>query len=37
MLEEHHQRGIIATRDVLDLNENIWAIPTALLAWTIGH
>jgi predicted AAA+ superfamily ATPase len=37
MLEEHHQRGIIATRDILDLNENIWAIPTALLAWTIDH
>jgi hypothetical protein len=36
MLDEHHGHGILATRDILDLSENIWAIPTGLLAWTIG-
>jgi uncharacterized protein len=36
MLDEHHGHGILATRDILDLNENIWAIPTGLLAWTIN-
>ena len=35
MLDEHHGHGILATRDILDLSENIWAIPTGLLAWTI--
>jgi hypothetical protein len=34
-LDEHYQRGIIATRDILDLSKNIWAIPAGLLAWTI--
>jgi predicted AAA+ superfamily ATPase len=34
-LDEHYQRGIIATRDILDLSDEIWAIPTGLLAWTI--
>jgi len=34
-LDEHYQRGIIATRDILDLSKDIWAIPTGLLAWAI--
>jgi hypothetical protein len=34
-LEQRYQRGILATRDVLDLSKNIWAVPTGLLAWTI--
>jgi len=34
-LDEHYRRGIIATRDILDLSEGIWAIPAGLLAWTI--
>jgi hypothetical protein len=34
-LDEHYQRGIVATRDILDLSDDIWAIPTGLLAWTI--
>ena len=34
-LDEHYQRGVIATRDILDLSEDIWAIPSGLLAWTI--
>jgi hypothetical protein len=35
MLDEHHGCGILATRDILDLSENIWAIPAGLLAWII--
>ncbi len=35
MLDEHYGHGVIATRDILDLNENIRAIPTGLLAWTL--
>ena len=34
-LDEHYQRGIIATRDILDLSKDIWAVPTGLLAWAI--
>jgi hypothetical protein len=34
-LDKHYQRGIIATRDILDLSKDIWAIPAGLLAWTI--
>jgi len=34
-LNERYQRGIIATRDILDPSEDIWAIPTGLLAWVI--
>jgi hypothetical protein len=34
-LDQHYQRGIIATRDILDLSKDIWAVPTGLLAWTI--
>jgi len=35
MLDEHYGRGIIATRDILDLSGSIWAVPAGLLAWTI--
>jgi len=34
-LDEHYGRGIIATRDILDLSDHIWAVPTGLLAWII--
>ena len=34
-LDEHYQRGVIATRDILALSEDIWAIPSGLLAWSI--
>jgi predicted AAA+ superfamily ATPase len=34
-LDEHYQRGVIATRDILDLSEGIWAVPSGLLAWSI--
>jgi predicted AAA+ superfamily ATPase len=34
-LEEHYKRGIVATRDILDLDDDIWAVPAGLLAWSI--
>jgi hypothetical protein len=34
-LEEHYKRGLVATRDILDLDEDIWAVPAGLLAWSI--
>lgn len=34
-LEEHYQRGVVATRDILDLDDGIWAVPAGLLAWAI--
>lgn len=34
-LEEHYRRGIVATRDILDLSDSVWAVPAALLVWTI--
>ncbi len=34
-LSEHYQRGVIATRDILDCSEGIWAVPAGLLAWAI--
>ncbi len=34
-LDEHYQRGIIATSDILDMSKDIWAIYTGLLAWVI--
>lgn len=34
-LDEHYGRGILATRDVLDVNQDIWAVPTGLLAWML--
>jgi predicted AAA+ superfamily ATPase len=35
-LEDVYGKGVIATRDILDMNEKIWAIPSCLLAWAIG-
>lgn len=35
-LEEHYKRGIVATRDILDLDDDIWAVPAGLLAWSIN-
>ena len=35
-LDEHYQRGIVATRDILDMAESIWAVPAALVAWSLG-
>jgi hypothetical protein len=35
-MNERYQRGIIATRDILDCSEDIRAIPTGLLAWVIN-
>lgn len=34
-LEEHYHRGIVATRDILDLTDDIWAVPAGLLAWMV--
>ncbi len=34
-LDERYGRGIVATRDILDVTENIWAVPTGLLAWIV--
>lgn len=34
-LEEHYKRGIIATRDIIDLDNDIWAVPAGLFAWSI--
>ncbi len=35
-LEETYGMGVIATRDILDVEETVWAIPSGLLAWAIG-
>lgn len=35
-LEDVYGHGVIATRDILDTDEKIWAIPSGLLAWAIG-
>jgi len=35
-LQAHHGHGIVATRDILDLRDHIWAMPAALLAWMIN-
>jgi predicted AAA+ superfamily ATPase len=35
-LEDVYGEGVIATRDILDTNERIWAIPSCLMAWAIG-
>lgn len=35
-LEDVYGAGVVATRDILDMNEKIWAIPTCLIAWAIG-
>jgi len=29
------QRGIVATRDILDVGDAVWAVPSGLLAWMI--
>ena len=34
-LDEHSGRGILATRDILDVGEEIWAVPAGLLAWMV--
>jgi predicted AAA+ superfamily ATPase len=34
-LDEHYGRGIVATRDVLDVGEAIWAVPAGLLVWMV--
>ncbi len=34
-LNEHYGRGIVATRDILDVDEEIWAVPAGLLAWMV--
>lgn len=34
-LEQRYGHGIIATRDILDLSDSIWAVPAGLLAWTV--
>lgn len=34
-LDEHYERGIVATRDILDLDDHIWAVPAGLLVWSI--
>jgi predicted AAA+ superfamily ATPase len=35
-LEEVYGRGVVATRDILDMQDEIWAIPSGILAWAIG-
>ena len=35
-LDEHYQRGIVATRDILDMADSIWAVPATLVAWSLG-
>lgn len=34
-LDKHYGRGIVATRDILDTHDHIWAVPAGLLAWMI--
>jgi hypothetical protein len=35
-LAARYGRGIIATRNVLDMDGPIWAVPTSVLAWLLG-
>lgn len=35
-LDEHYQRGVVATRDILDTTDAIWAVPAGLFAWMIN-
>ncbi len=35
-LEQHYGRGVVATRDIIDTSQDIWAVPTDLLAWLIN-
>jgi predicted AAA+ superfamily ATPase len=34
-LTEHYGRGVIVTRDILDMTEDIWAVPAGLFAWAL--
>jgi predicted AAA+ superfamily ATPase len=34
-LGDTYQRGVVATRDILDTADDIWAIPSGLLVWLI--
>jgi uncharacterized protein len=34
-LDERYGHGIIATRDILDLTDGVWAVPAGLLAWIV--
>lgn len=34
-LAENYQRGVVATRDILDTTEAIWAVPSGVLTWLI--
>lgn len=34
-LDERYERGIVATRDILDVGNAVWAVPAGLLAWMI--
>ncbi len=34
-LEEHYKRGVVATRDICDLDDDIWALPAGLLVWSV--
>jgi predicted AAA+ superfamily ATPase len=36
-LQSVYGRGLIATRDVLDTSERVWAIPSGAFAWAIGR
>jgi predicted AAA+ superfamily ATPase len=35
-VEDVYGKGVVATRDILDMNGKIWATPSCLLAWAIG-
>jgi predicted AAA+ superfamily ATPase len=36
-LSNVYGRGLIATRDILDISEDVWAIPSGAFAWAIGR
>jgi predicted AAA+ superfamily ATPase len=36
-LEDTYGAGIMATRDAFDLRDKIWAVPSGLLAWSVGR
>lgn len=36
-LSNVYGRGLIVTRDVLDISEDVWAIPSGAFAWAIGR
>ncbi len=35
-LAARYGRGIVATRNVLDTDGDIWALPTSVLVWLLG-